>query len=86
MAGRRPCESAARMAALTVKRAASGRSWLATRGPWRAGAPAAFLWPFGPRRRRRALNPRGRPHGLLAATSAVARGAASGAIPPAPAF
>ena len=22
-----------------------------------AGAPAAFLWPFGPRRRRRALNP-----------------------------
>jgi len=27
------------------------------RGPWRAGAPAAFLWPFGPRRRRRALIP-----------------------------
>jgi hypothetical protein len=26
-------------------------------GPWRAGASAAFLWPFGPRRRRRALSP-----------------------------
>jgi hypothetical protein len=37
-------------------------------------APAAFLWPFGPRRRRRALNPAADRTGQRAVTSAVARG------------
>jgi hypothetical protein len=62
-------------AALTVeRRGSSTRSWLVTWGPGMRWAPAAFLWPSGPRRRRRGLEPRSRPHRQCAVTSAVARG------------
>ena len=72
------------MVALTVERRSFRPQLAGHLGAVARRAPAAFLWPFGPRRRRRALSPRGRPHGQRAATSAVARGIASGAIPPAP--
>ena len=80
-AGRRSGESAARQRRWLSSGAASAHSWLATRGPRRAGRRLPSFGPFGPRRRRRALSPRGRPHGQRAATSAIARGAANGAIP-----
>ena len=72
------------MVALTVERRSFRPQLAGHLGAVARRAPAAFLWPFGPRRRRRALGPRGRPHGQRAATSAVARGIASGVIPPAP--
>jgi hypothetical protein len=64
------------MAALSVKRRCVRPHLAGHRGTVTRRASAAFLWPFGPRRRRRALTPRGRPYGLRAATSAVVRGGA----------
>jgi len=56
-AGRRSGESAARQRRWLSSGAASAHSWLATRGPRRAGRRLPSFGPFGPRRRRRALSP-----------------------------
>ena len=72
-AGRRSGESAARQRRWLSSGAASAHRWLATGGPRRARRRLPSFGPFGPRRRRRATRPRGRPHGQRAATSAVVR-------------